>query len=71
MLARTLLAATSMVVFLSAPALAQDGSTVFAAASLKNALDAVNEACTAEVGSTATISSAESSRAASPPASSR
>lgn len=40
---------------------AQDGSTVFAAASLKNALDAVNAACAAEVGSEAKISYAASS----------
>ena len=31
-------------------ALAQDNVTVFAAASLKNALDAVNAACEADVG---------------------
>jgi molybdate transport system substrate-binding protein len=44
------------------PALAQDSRvTVFAAASLKNALDAVNEACAADVGETATISYAASS----------
>lgn len=43
------------------PALAQDGSTVFAAASLKNALDAVNAACAADVGSEARISYAASS----------
>lgn len=42
-------------------AYAQDGSTVFAAASMKNALDAVNEACAADVGSKATISYAASS----------
>lgn len=42
-------------------AMAQDGSTVFAAASLKNALDNVNTACEAEVGSKATISYAASS----------
>lgn len=40
---------------------AQGKVTVFAAASLKNALDAVNEACAAEVGETATISYAASS----------
>jgi molybdate transport system substrate-binding protein len=45
----------------AAAALAQDTVTVFAAASLKNALDAVNEACAAEVGEKATISYAASS----------
>lgn len=43
------------------PAAAQDGLTVFAAASLKNALDNVNAACEADVGSKATISYAASS----------
>ncbi len=42
-------------------ALAQEKVTVFAAASLKNALDAVNAACEAEVGEQATISYAASS----------
>ncbi len=42
-------------------ALAEENVTVFAAASLKNALDAVNEACAAEVGEKATISYAASS----------
>jgi molybdate transport system substrate-binding protein len=43
------------------PAMAADTVTVFAAASLKNALDAVNAACEAEVGEAATISYAASS----------
>ena len=43
------------------PAAAQDGLTIFAAASLKNALDNVNAACEADVGSKATISYAASS----------
>lgn len=43
------------------PAQAQDKVTVFAAASLKNALDAVNAACEAEVGEAATVSYAASS----------
>ena len=43
------------------PAFAQEKVTVFAAASLKNALDAVNAACDAEVGEQATISYAASS----------
>jgi len=42
-------------------AMAQEGPVVFAAASLKNALDAVNEACAADVGGKATISYAASS----------
>jgi len=42
-------------------AIAQEGVTVFAAASLKNALDAVNAACEADVGEQATISYAASS----------
>lgn len=42
-------------------ALAQEKLTVFAAASLKNALDAVNAACEPEVGQSATISYAASS----------
>ncbi|MIL09238.1 molybdate ABC transporter substrate-binding protein, partial [Salmonella enterica subsp. enterica] len=61
MLSRTLFAALAMTGFLAAPAFAQDGSTVFAAASLKNALDAVNDACAADVGSKAKISYAASS----------
>lgn len=43
------------------PLRAQDDLTVFAAASLKNALDEVNAACAAEVGEEATISYAGSS----------
>lgn len=46
---------------LAAPSLAQDGPVVFAAASLKNALDAVNAACAPEVGGLAVISYAASS----------
>ena len=42
-------------------ATAQENVTVFAAASLKNALDAVNAACQADVGEHATISYAASS----------
>lgn len=42
-------------------AVAQENVTVFAAASLKNALDAVNAACEADVGEPATISYAASS----------
>lgn len=41
-------------------AAAEDRLTVFAAASLKTALDAVNEACTADIGEPATISYAGS-----------
>lgn len=52
-LAAMLLAATG--------ALSQETVTVFAAASLKNALDAVNGACEADVGEKATISYAASS----------
>lgn len=43
------------------PSIAQENLTVFAAASLKNALDAVNTACEADVGAKATISYAASS----------
>ncbi len=46
---------------LPAAAHAQENVTVFAAASLKNALDRVNGACEAEVGEKATISYAASS----------
>ena len=53
-LAATLLAGTP-------GAVAQEKVMVFAAASLKNALDAVNEACEADVGEQATISYAASS----------
>jgi molybdate transport system substrate-binding protein len=42
-------------------AYAEETVTVFAAASLKNALDAINEACAADVGEKATISYAASS----------
>jgi molybdate transport system substrate-binding protein len=42
-------------------ALAQEKVTVFAAASLKNALDGVNAACEADVGEAATVSYAASS----------
>ena len=42
-------------------AMAQEKVTVFAAASLKNALDAVNKACEAVVGEQATVSYAASS----------
>jgi len=42
-------------------AVAQEKVTVFAAASLKNALDAVNTACEADVGEGATVSYAASS----------
>ncbi len=45
----------------SPPASAADAVTVFAAASLKNALDNVNAACEAEVGEKATVSYAASS----------
>ena len=47
--------------FLVVPAVAQQGPVVFAAASLKNALDAVNAACTSDVGGAAIISYAASS----------
>ena len=45
----------------ASPLMAQGRLTVFAAASLKNALDAVNAACAADVGEKATISYAGSS----------
>jgi len=45
----------------SPAAVAQEKVTIFAAASLKNALDAVNAACEADVGEQATISYAASS----------
>ena len=45
----------------SVPAFAQETVTVFAAASLKNALDEINTACEADVGEKATISYAASS----------
>ena len=55
------LAAGSMAAMLAAPARADEQVVVFAAASLKNALDAVNVACEKEVGETAKISYAASS----------
>jgi molybdate transport system substrate-binding protein len=59
---RLLLAAGGMTALLAAPAAnADDGLTIFAAASLKNGLDAVNTACEADVGGKATISYAASS----------
>lgn len=62
-LARTLAVAAFGAALLASPAaIAQDGElTVFAAASLKNALDNVNTACEAEVGKKAVISYAASS----------
>lgn len=45
----------------TAPVLAQDTVTVFAAASLRNALDEINTACEADVGEKATVSYAASS----------
>lgn len=62
-LSRILAAAALGASLFAAPAaFAQDGElTVFAAASLKNALDAVNTACEADVGKKATISYAASS----------
>ncbi len=50
-----------LTVLASFQAAAEDKVTVFAAASLKNALDAVNDACSADVGAPATISYAGSS----------
>lgn len=55
------LAAAAIALIAAPAALAQEKLTVFAAASLKNALDAVNTACEAEVGEKATISYAASS----------
>ncbi len=64
-LAAGLLAAGGMAIALAAglsAAHADDGKvTVFAAASMKNALDAVNKACASQVGEEATISYAASS----------
>ena len=58
----TTLGALALLALAAAPsARAADEVTVFAAASLKNALDAVNGACAADVGETATISYAASS----------
>jgi molybdate transport system substrate-binding protein len=55
--------AVAVATLLLAPlaATAQDAVTVFAAASLKNALDEINSACKADVGEKATISYAASS----------
>ncbi|MGB6117509.1 MAG: molybdate ABC transporter substrate-binding protein [Mesorhizobium sp.] len=60
-LSRGLLIAAAAALMSAAPAAAQEKVTVFAAASLKNALDAVNAACEADVGEAATISYAASS----------
>lgn len=54
-------AAVGLVLCGAAPATADDTVTVFAAASLKNALDEINTACEPEVGERATISYAASS----------
>jgi molybdate transport system substrate-binding protein len=54
-------AATAALTIASAPGFAQHTVTVFAAASLKNALDEINAACEADVGEKATISYAASS----------
>ncbi len=51
----------ALVVLGAVPATAQETVTVFAAASLKNALDEVNAACEVDVGEKATISYAASS----------
>ncbi|MGO4834296.1 molybdate ABC transporter substrate-binding protein [Rhizobiaceae sp. 2RAB30] len=57
-----LAAAIGSATMMTAPgAMAADNLTVFAAASLKNALDAINTACEADVGEKATISYAASS----------
>jgi molybdate transport system substrate-binding protein len=57
-----LAAATAGAVILTAPAATADENlTIFAAASLKTALDAINTACEAEIGEKATISYAASS----------
>lgn len=57
-----LAAAIGGATLLAAPAaVADENLTVFAAASLKNALDAINVACEADVGEKATISYAASS----------
>jgi molybdate transport system substrate-binding protein len=52
---------TTMLIAAMPDAHADDRLIVFAAASMKNALDAVNTACQADVGETATISYAASS----------
>lgn len=56
-----LLAAATAMVLAAPAAFAAESLTVFAAASLKNALDSVNTACEADVGEKATISYAASS----------
>ena len=60
---RLIAAMSSLAVMLAVvpSAMAQEKVTVFAAASLKNALDAVNKACEADVGEQATVSYAASS----------
>lgn len=58
--ARRVVAGLALAALLAAPAMAAD-VTVFAAASLKNALDDINAAWTAEAGKSATISYAASS----------
>lgn len=59
---RTVLsAAVALALLVPAAALAQEAPTVFAAASLKNALDAVSGSCAADAGDPATISYAASS----------
>lgn len=60
--ALAIVAGTVAVLAFAAPsAVAQENVTVFAAASLKNALDSVNAACEADVGEKAVISYAASS----------
>ena len=54
-------AALAMVLEAASGASAEEKLTVFAAASLKNALDSINAACAADVGEEATISYAASS----------
>ncbi|MBL8582960.1 MAG: molybdate ABC transporter substrate-binding protein [Rhizobiaceae bacterium] len=60
---KTALAAAGLAALmaLGTAARAEETVTVFAAASMKNALDAINEACAGEVGEKATISYAASS----------
>ena len=55
------LVAAGLTMLVASATQAQEKVTVFAAASLKNALDAVNTACEADVGELATISYAASS----------
>jgi molybdate transport system substrate-binding protein len=57
----TLGAVAGLLLAAASGAAAEDKVTVFAAASLKNALDAVNAACEADVGEQATVSYAASS----------